>query len=273
MHWVIQDNIKRESGYDAFIEALKRQNCPYDLVKVVPFSHDLIPDVNPKNPVIAIGAYTMEQISKKKGWSPGVFTNDNFTYEVWSEKYKGNILNDDAVVVSFGDSIKLNFSEELFIRPCKDGKEFAGMITTWATFLSWAHRVLALKEEYYKTITDKTMIMICPVKKIYSEYRFFVVCGKIITGSQYKIGSRVAYTECTRKSSREIYDFASDVAHNSIVIGQKGWQPADAYVIDIAQTPDGPKVIEINCMNGSGFYACDMAKVVNEIEILTNGHK
>jgi len=279
MHWVIQNNIHREVGYDAFIEALDRQKLSYDLVKVIPFSHELEPDVNPENPVIAIGAYTMEQISKKKGWFPGVFTNENFTYEVWSEKYKGNILNeiDESVVVSFGDAVNLHkeymhqvrHHHDLFIRPCKDGKEFAGMIKTWDWFQNWARKVLDLKEDYYKTITKDTKVMVTGLKKIYAEYRFFVVEGKVITGSQYKLGSRVTYRECNRKSDLEIYDFASSMAHNSIVLGQAGWQPAPAYVIDIAQTPAGPKIIEINCMNGAGFYACDMAKVVNAVENLT----
>jgi len=258
MHWVIQNNIKREVGYDAFIESLDRQGISYDLVKVVPFSHTLIPDVNPKNPVIAIGAYTMEQISKKKGWSPGLYTNENFTYEVWSEKYKGHVLNDDAKVVSFEESVKLHYDEEVFIRPCKDGKEFAGMVTTWKSFTEWANRVLALEEDMYKTITKDTMIMIAPLKHIQREYRFFVVGSKVITGSQYKVGSRVAYTECTIEKDRDVYWFASRMASL--------WQPDRAFVIDIAMTPDGFKVIEINCMNGAGFYACDMAKVVNAIE-------
>jgi len=265
MHWVIQNNIHRESGYDEFITALDRNNISYDLVKVVPFSHELIPDVNPPNPVIGIGSYTMEQISKRKGWKPGLFTNENFTYEIWSERYKGYILNDDAIVVSFGDSIhlykedmeKVKFHYDLFIRPCKDGKEFAGMINTWEWFQNWAKKVLDLNDDYYKTITKDTMIMVAGVKPIQSEYRFFVVDGKVITGSQYKQGNRVIYSEC--------------IDENIIKFTQKMvniWQPDIAFVLDIAMVKEGLKIIEINCMNGSGFYACNMAKVVDAIEQL-----
>lgn len=261
MHWVIQNNIKREEGYDAFIEALGRMGVSYDLVKVVPFSHDLIPDVNPKNPVIACGAYTMEQISKAKGWNPGIFTNDNFTYEVWSKEYEGYVLNDDAKVTSFDDAYHvqgISIDEEVFIRPCKDGKEFAGLITRMDDFLKWRMRVLNLEEEGYTTVTKDTMIMIAPLKKIEREYRFFVVDGKVITGSQYKIGSRVTTAECTEDSVIKFAQKMVDI-----------WQPDIAFVIDIAMTPDGFKVIEINCLNGAGFYACNMPKVADAVERLT----
>ena len=36
------------------------------------------------------------------------------------------------------------------------------------------------------------------------------------------------------------------------------WQSASAFVIDIAITPVGAKVIEINCLTTSGFYGADI---------------
>jgi len=46
------------------------------------------------------------------------------------------------------------------------------------------------------------------------------------------------------------------------------WSPDVGFVLDIADTPEGFKVIEVNCLNASGFYACDMAKVVFALEEL-----
>ena len=40
------------------------------------------------------------------------------------------------------------------------------------------------------------------------------------------------------------------------------WHPSYAYVMDIARTPDGFKLIEYNCINASGFYACDCNDIV-----------
>jgi hypothetical protein len=46
------------------------------------------------------------------------------------------------------------------------------------------------------------------------------------------------------------------------------WRPAQAFVMDIADTPDGPKVIEINNINSSGFYACDPQSIIVALESL-----
>ena len=46
MKWVIQDNLYNEDGYVRFIDALDRLDQDYEVVKVVPFAHELIPDVD-----------------------------------------------------------------------------------------------------------------------------------------------------------------------------------------------------------------------------------
>jgi len=43
------------------------------------------------------------------------------------------------------------------------------------------------------------------------------------------------------------------------------WQPADAFVLDIALTHNGYKVLEVNCLNSAGFYAADVSKLVQAI--------
>ena len=44
------------------------------------------------------------------------------------------------------------------------------------------------------------------------------------------------------------------------------WQPSRGFVIDIAEAAEGPKIIEINNLNSSGFYCCDVSKIVQTIE-------
>jgi len=259
MFWIIDSALKHERAFPDLMNALQRLDVPHVVVKAIPFGGGIIPDISRENPVMVMGTYSMEKLCKEKNWFPGMFTNDNFTYEEWSEKYKGFILNEDATVIEMGKINTLSYEDdkEFFTRPCEDGKEYAGEIATWKSFREWANRVLDMKEDFYKTITSNTKILLASVKKIYSEYRFFVVDGKVVTGSQYKIGSRVQYTEFIDKP---IINFAQHMANI--------WSPALAFVIDIADTPDGYKVIEINCMNSAGFYACDMLKLVHAIEKL-----
>ena len=44
------------------------------------------------------------------------------------------------------------------------------------------------------------------------------------------------------------------------------YQPAEAFVMDICLTPDGWKIVEINCINCSGFYNGDMQKLLIALE-------
>jgi hypothetical protein len=91
------------------------------------------------------------------------------------------------------------------------------------------------------------------------------VKGEVITGSLYKQGTRVFYKECDDK---EIERFAQFCA-GSIYCSAEGPHGAclgpHTFAIDIAVTPDGYKVIELNSLNSSGFYACDMGKYVNAV--------
>jgi len=45
------------------------------------------------------------------------------------------------------------------------------------------------------------------------------------------------------------------------------WQPDRGFVIDIARlSNDELKIVELNNLNSSGFYSCDVMKIVAAIE-------
>ena len=46
------------------------------------------------------------------------------------------------------------------------------------------------------------------------------------------------------------------------------WTPAKAFVLDIASTPYGYKVIEINNINTAGFYDANVGKLIEAIEVM-----
>ena len=100
MYWVVQENVRDEATYPNFVQALTDLNIKHTLVKVVPFSHEVIPDVNPTGRVIVWGSTTLDLVAKNKGWIPGTFLNDNFDQRIWMTKYP--TLNDDAEIYEFG---------------------------------------------------------------------------------------------------------------------------------------------------------------------------
>ncbi len=48
------------------------------------------------------------------------------------------------------------------------------------------------------------------------------------------------------------------------------WCPARGFVLDIALTDNGYKVVEINCLNSAGLYASNVGKLVVAIEGMTD---
>jgi hypothetical protein len=45
------------------------------------------------------------------------------------------------------------------------------------------------------------------------------------------------------------------------------WSPAPTIVMDLCLTVEGQyKVLEWNCLNSSGFYACDVGAIVTALE-------
>lgn len=266
--WVVQNNLYNEAGYVRFIEALDHLKIDYAIVKPVPFTNILLPadfdssvcDVEDAEEafipegreVIAVGATSLGRISKSKGWYPGVFLNDNFDYRKWREGYGNeNILSDDGIVGTVDQIENIHGWDTLFVRPIHDTKAFSGTVMSSDEFEKWKHDISDVVETDYSPLHCNTEIMIASPKKIYAEYRMFIVNGEVVTGSMYKQGNRVI---SNKHVDNAIYQFTGSM------IGR--WRPAKAFVIDIADTPNGLKVIEINCINSSGFYSADVQQII-----------
>lgn len=268
MHWIIQNNLHKEAGHELLVNSIKKRKIPYDIVDVIPFEHKLKQDINPTNPCIAIGSWTLGTIAKNKGWNPGVYINENFTYEIYIKHWGNKMLNYDGIVTTFGEpKFPSEFIKEktdkIFVRPCDDGKVFSGQINTFEQLIQWKTKVKQMMQKFElgknEGIQPDKKILIAPVKEIFNEYRFFIVDGKVITGSAYKCGEVVKSSLCIDKNPTEFAQKMTDI-----------WQPDKAFVMDICSTIEGYKIIEINSLNSSGFYLCDMDKVVEALEEMEN---
>jgi hypothetical protein len=251
MHWVVQENLYKEDAFADLIRALEISDTSYQIVKVIPFSHEVTPEPVSKDRIMVSGSTALTFIGQEKRWC--VFYNDNFNYNVWKKFMGDNLLNADALVGGFG---KLNPTwEEFFIRPAEDRKIFAGQIVCKEEFNNWKTKTEQAHKDGYTTLTPDTEVVISPIKEIHSEWRFFVVDGKIVTGSLYKRYGML-YQEALLYDD-EVLPYAQEMVDM--------WQPDRAFVIDVALTDEGYKVIEYNCMNSCGFYKSDVGKIVNAI--------
>jgi hypothetical protein len=257
VHWILQENLFKESEWENLVSTLERFGVPYSVHKVVPFVGELQPDVDvPGGRAICFGSYSMRHVAKAKGWNPGVYDLEPFDFTAQVYHWTRHMLNADAELLPFEE---VKFDGLMFVRPVKDSKVFAGTVFDGEEFEEWRHLVCELNMDYGTSLASDTLVQVCRPKEIYQEARFWVVDGKIVTQSLYKRGRTVIYSDIVDSHLRDFAQSMVDI-----------WRPLDAFVIDVCDTPHGPRVVEINTINSAGFYAANVTELVLALEEYEN---
>jgi hypothetical protein len=251
VYYIVQENIFRDYNYNNLTIALDRLQLPYEVVSIYSGREDIIFETDRKD-VFVFGGLKMARIAKQYEWKPGSMMNSNHDFEVYKEYYKDGLLNFDSNIIKFGD-VYFELPEKFFARPTKDTKSFTGKIYTKEEWLYF--RDDALKYKRHSLLYSETMVQISSVKDIQQEIRVWIVKGEVITQSQYKLGNQVLYDEMVDVS---VIDYCKEMI--------KIYQPADAFVMDICLVDNTYKIIEINCINCSGFYKADLQKLIMSLE-------
>lgn len=267
MHFIVQENIFRDQHYNLLITTLSRLDLQYTIVRVFPFvdkvvdiknipednnfNVDELPDLNIDfTNVFIFGSVKLSRIMSDKGYYPGSLYNDNHDYVVYSQYYKDNLLNYDSEIIDITDKLEWLPNEEKFFRPCKDTKVFTGKVFTKIEWEDFAEDAL---HNNYDRIID-TKIQCSTIKDIQKEVRYWVVDGEVVTNSLYKLGPNVIYDEY---NDEDALQFAKDMIEI--------YKPATSFVIDICQSDNNWKIVEINCINCAGFYKANIAKLLEKI--------
>jgi hypothetical protein len=244
----------QEREWNTLVGSLSRFGIPYSIHKVIPFIGELVPPLEVSGKVVCFGSYSMRHAAKAAGWTPGVYDLFEMDFRQQLERWGSLMLNADSKVSAFHAA---DITEVTFMRPIDDSKYFAGKVFEVDEFYDWKRKVCVLEHDYGNSMTKDTLIQLCPPKLIYSEYRYWVVDGRIVTKSLYKRGSRVIYSDEVPEELDKFVEDAIDL-----------WQPHRAFVIDICDTPDGLKIVEINTINSAGFYAGNVQKLIVALEIM-----
>ena len=103
----------------------------------------------------------------------------------------------------------------------------------------------------HETVLDKdTLVQVASPKTIYKEVRCWVIGGKVITSAVY-FGLSIELKET------EAEEFAQSMVNIHSI--------ADAFVMDVCLTPEGWKIVELNCINWSGFYGSNTDLIFFEL--------
>lgn len=183
------------------------------------------------------------------------FNNDPkyYNYKYWESLPK--LLNNErwfdhwqGVLESF------NEYEKIWIRSASGNKNFTGGVFTRSEFMN--------EVEYLKQINSVGIeFVVAHPKTIYREYRFVFVGGKVISSSLYMENGNPKQGE---HAPDDLVKFAQKW------FGSQHLLPKHV-VVDIT---DDQKIIEINNIFTSGWYSCDLEKIIaavkKELDILKN---
>jgi hypothetical protein len=251
MKWIVQNNFRTDAEDTNKIKsACEKFDLLFEGVKVVPFSNDIY-EVDLSVPAIFYGGTGWINKIYEKYKPLGIFFNPESVFTYWIEKYKENALNYGAKQTTLEELSQENRpdNEPLFVRPVKDLKEFNGGVMYFRDIRDWANKIYCVAENY-----GKIPIVAGEPYRISREWRLFILEGKVITGSQYRLYSIL---NVKPEVPQEVVDFAEEQA--------KVFSPTPAFVMDIGESNKNLYVIEIGCLNSAGFYASNIDKIVCEV--------
>ena len=268
MKWLVQEFLNYNPNVTRVMEALDELHVEYLLVRVNKDDSLTVLDKESKLPlnnseealqsfvlnesVMFYGSKAIAKIATDMNLVPGSFMNEKFEFEVFRKEMGRELLNYDF---NIGELSELEpIDDAFFIRPTGNTKLFPGMTVTRQEFMEWKHR-----EAHEGSPYIGESLMMSNLLEIQAEYRFFVVNQRVITGSSYKIGDEF---DSTIKPSKEIADYAQKMVNRFAL--------SNAFVIDIAETSKGLKIVEYNNINTSALYGCDEFDFIQAINNLNN---
>lgn len=239
--WVVQTNKIRSNQVKSMVDALNELGEPW--VEIALSKEDgLYTDLPQGTNLIPWGSTSLVALAQEHGWKHCYFDDEIFDARVWHKNRK-DMLN-YPVFVSLSEMKRLalneSFLNKFFIRPVKDMKSFHGHVSTKQELIDWVTNLEAVDCE----LKPSEIAAVSPLREILMEWRYFVVDGKVITGSSYR---HKGNPHLERDNDLEEPQRFADI-----------WLPHPCCVMDLALTEDGLKVIEFNGINASGIYAHDV---------------
>lgn len=257
MHFLIMDKYFNEEGFRIMKEYMVQHNIPHTSVKPVPFINIFVPEdvtdysdatyekyFDKSIPTMSFGSYALANQLIEAGYTPGGFINDNLNIKIQMEKWGNDVfLNSDAVFSTLSTLQKPEW-KNIFIRPVYDTKKMIARVINNENF--------DFAVQLYSSYNEPELeVMVANAKDIIAEYRLFIVHGKVVAHSLYKLRGEVRMQP---NVPEPIINIAESLCNQ--------WVPADAFVMDFAETSDGFKVLEVNNINCAGFYAANIPAIV-----------
>lgn len=227
---VVQNKVWQEEGYEDFIAELEKVFA-VKKVNVIPFTEEIHPEV--AEPDLVLGSTRLIDLARKRGWH--VFPDfQPVEFEIFNREYWLNGIGGPTKIKDFV-SFRSGEGNPVFVKPFTPKLFTAGICGE--DFLN--------EFQFTKTESElaEEVIWVSQLKNISGpEYRFFIINGKIITGSSYK-----------EKRRSEITPHGSTWKALDKMIKSSRLASGITGVVDLVWS-DGWKIVEMNNLNSAGVY-------------------
>jgi hypothetical protein len=171
------------------------------------------------------------------------------------------LFNQDHAFLPYGELIDkeewvfstFGVNNCVFMRPSSGFKEFTGQVYEkkyWKGMIELSNT----------QIQPEDLVVIAKPQYISAEYRVIIGPNGPITCSMTHLDRKLYVTKIDSFEKR-LYDYVSKV------LDRITYEPDPMWVMDIAcDYKDNLSVLEVNSMSCSGFYACDLSKIVGAIK-------
>jgi hypothetical protein len=260
VNWIVDEGIIDSSTIVGdFRSAVRKSGANLHLAKYIPFSQDQ-----------DYGGFTQDDccilygnhnyISRcRMGFIPGAYgINENTNVQhYYTQVPLYNLLNGMTFqILPFGvvkqrlRDILEQYGGKFFMRPISGFKTFPGQV--------FDHETVDFEfnsTQQLSSVMDSTLCLLAPVQKLKAEYRFVIANHEVIGGSQYR-----------RDDTLDIRrDYSMEALSMAKLMSQLEWQPDIVYTCDVADTAEGPYIIELNSFACAGLYACDLDVIVDRV--------
>ena len=188
-------------------------------------------------------------------------------YTVNGAKY---MLNQSFVIITYAELKRrrdwffdkigkdIGKGKAIFVRPVSNDKVFTGRLFYEDSF---EREIVYMGYSKPPVMDPALLVVVAPPVPLNKEYRFAVVDKKIVASTCYQQWENGLpdNEEIQGCDSVRVTEYAQRIASDP------DFSPDDAYILDVADTPDGPGMIEIGSINSAGWYAMDCEAVIMAI--------
>ena len=257
--WLIEANVY---GVDsqALQDEIRHQGMTVQVVKPnvgAPPPRDLLgaEQLSPDGCVVFLGTLpVMEHIQRTKRWRPGGWCSfDKLSCSTYYSYFGPFLLNQNYTLLPCSEVIRhakrlgSEFGKEgmVFIRPDTVRKIFKGAVVS-------AH---ALEQALASARYDPTqLVLVAEPQEVVREWRLVVANGEVVAASQYYEGGKVARSAGCPSEVRAFAERA---------LSSVSWRPDPLFVLDVCESQDELRLVELNSFSCSGLYECDKAAVIS----------